>query len=109
MSAHMDATERLRQAARRGVLCHLTPPQTRAVAAHAALWRRRGLPQSALTVVEACALAGLGACIVSDDVAALTLCERCLGHGEWSPPPHITYPEECPDCDGSGWAEAADR
>ena len=108
MSAHMDATERLRRSARR-VLCHLTPPQTRAVAAHAALWRRRGLPRSALSIVETCALAGLGACIVSGDVAALTLCGRCGGDGEWSPPPHVTYPELCPDCGGTGWAEAPDH
>ena len=105
MPPHARAAERLASAVRRGAVCRLPRREAQAVAAHAELWLRRGLPQCALRIVETCALAGLDACIAADHVAELTLCARCDGYGEWSPPPHDTYPEMCPDCGAGGWAE----
>ena len=99
------AADRLASAARRGVGCWLPRREAQAVAAHAELWRRRGLTESALRIVEVCALAGLDAHVGASDVAELTLCARCDGYGEWSPPPHDTYPDMCPDCGAGGWAE----
>ena len=107
-SAPTRAADRLMRARRRGGWpCWLLPDEVQAVADAADLWRRRGLPPAVLDYLADRAGEGVDACIAPDDVAALTPCERCGGDGEWSPPPHDTYPQMCPDCGATGWTEEA--